>query len=76
LADLSTGYLPTDSIEIEEKDWIWVNHNRSAHLRHDLPHSAIGDIFLDYYKEYVRSIALVNEKGLEEVLCADMDNWI
>lgn len=76
-ADLSDGLLSTDSVKVEEKEWIWLNHHRSVHLSNGLPMMPPTDTYQDkYFLDFSRSVAIVNPSGIENFVQTRWDDRI
>lgn len=76
-ADLNTGRLSDELTDIEEKDWIWFNHNRSINLSHSIPFDYEDNKHLElYYRDFTRTVAIVSSKGIDSFLQSDIDYWL
>lgn len=76
-ADLEKGFLPKDSVKAEEKDWVWLNHNRSEHLSHKVRFNYKENNYKSmFFREFTRSIAIVGPKGIDNFLSFNFEEWI
>lgn len=73
-ASLETGTLPMDRVDVQQRDWLWLQYPVSSSFRHAVERhhpagtmASIGGI-LDV--EHSRSIAIVSVKGIEPFLRA------
>lgn len=74
-ASLTDGYLPKDTIESEQKNWLWFNHNRSRELMNSLTVRGDESAEDDLAKEFTRSVAIVGSSGIESFLAMDWMEW-
>ncbi len=69
LADLETGRLSSSELELEERKWLYYYYHQSPGLKHSVgtgtESKSLNELL---YKEYVRTIAIVNASGLGEFL--------
>lgn len=63
-ADLFTGYLEKNSLKIEEKDWVWLNENRSPNLSHGRRIGHRENINI-HFEDFTRSVAIVSPSGID-----------
>lgn len=72
-ADLITGNLSVDPGSISETPWLFYHYHQSPGLKHSQPvrHPA-SSLEEALYKEYVRTIAVVNAVGIESFLCSNI----
>ena len=65
-ANIEDGRLDPTNVQIEEKDWIWYNYNRSKSLSHSyrIDHENYHPMSLDFL-HHTRSIAIVGRNGIE-----------
>jgi hypothetical protein len=75
-ASLENGYLPKQSVEIQQNKWIWFNHNRSRELLHNVSYTPIADLYLKPNKEYMRSVAIVGTDGIDNFFETNMNDWL
>lgn len=76
-ADLATGNLTPEQVEVKRANWPWFTYNRSAHLSHWLPYEEVkDDVSRLLRNEYARTIAIVGVEGIDEFLRIDMEEWI
>jgi len=76
-ANITTGELAKDKVQVEKVDWIWFNHNRSPDLRHDLGWgSSERDLSNELRREFSRSVAIVGVDGIDAFLGADLESWL
>lgn len=76
-ADLERGHLPANSVNAEEKEWVWLNHNRSINLTHDVKFDYEANRHENYYfREFTRSVAIVGTKGIDSFLKTQFDDWL
>lgn len=75
-ATLATGHLP-DNLKVEEKEWIWFNHNRSSSLspKYEFDHS-LNTQYSPHFREFTRSVAIVSPSGIDEFLQTDFPGWL
>lgn len=77
VADLETGHLPTSSVAVEEKEWLWFNYNRSSNLSHQLPFDTESNKNYDlYFRHFTRTIAIVGPKGVDKFFNVDFGDWL
>lgn len=76
-ADLRSGFLPKNSVDVQERDWIWLNHNRSIHLSHNLTFDYKANERENlYYREFTRSVAIVGPNGINSFFQANFEELI
>jgi hypothetical protein len=80
-ADLVTGRLPEDWGTLKRVEYLWLNHNQSPALRHQLPYlqpSAAGEFDLSrtLHAEYTRSIYVVGCNGIDSFFKAGLVDWL
>lgn len=79
-ADLKTGDLDKDVINAPQVDWIWFNYNRSPELKPEVKiesrGSVLGDLSIDLKQHFTRSVAVISTSGIDQFLCADLDEWL
>lgn len=80
LADLKTGDLDKNLIKAHQVEWVWFNYNRSPKLK---PHvtiesngSALGELAVELKRHFTRSVAIISTSGIDQFLCADLDEWL
>lgn len=68
-ADLENGIFDLDSVDVEEKKWLFYHYHQSPSLKHSVPATIDNKSLKDVlYREYVRTIAIVSVSGIEEFL--------
>ena len=71
-AELDTGKLPAAAVQLEEKDWIWLQYHLSPGLKHRLfTGPATDQLAALLTQEYVRTIAVVSSQGIASFLTRD-----
>jgi hypothetical protein len=84
-ADLESGNLVGDSLDIVRKDWIWFSHNRSPTLeaevevnRPDKNGSLLGSSRLsnDLRRLFARTVAIVSPPGIDSFLGWNIEEWL
>jgi hypothetical protein len=84
-ADLESGNLLINSLDIKRKDWIWFSHNRSPALeaeadlnRPDKNVSPLGtNRFSDDLRRlFARTVAIVSPTGIDSFLSWNIEEWL
>lgn len=76
-ADLRNGFLEKGSVDVQKTDWLWFNHNRSHHLRHDVEFDySFNRGYSLYLLEFTRSIAIVGCDGIDSFLNASFPDHL
>lgn len=76
-AELTTGTLPLGAVTAAQVDYVWLTHNRSSDLRHDLAWERTNDdLFREMRREFARSIAIVSPGSIESFLTKEGEGLI
>lgn len=72
-ADINTGEISPDDIDIERVDWLNLHYHQSPGLKHSIESSHENKRLNDsLYHEYVRTIPVLHPDGLHQYLCSTM----
>lgn len=76
-ADIKSGDLPKDAIEVHSRPWIWYTYNQSAAIRHDVESgdssSSLSDTLLNSFS---RSMAIVPSSSIEDFLTSSLPDML
>ena len=75
-AELSTGDLPMDAVNLKKVAWIWYTHNRSPALQNNYEKYRDPSVSRALKYEFERSIAMVSSDGIEKFLGFDLETWL
>jgi len=79
-ADLRTGNLPHQEVQIDSPNSIWFTHNRSPALKPNAPSATATSDFNNFSaalrNEFARSVAIINTDGIEEFMSWDLEEWL
>lgn len=69
-ANPETGKIEASELPVTEVPWLWYQYHQSPGLKHSAPtnYQPLGDIENILFYEFVRPIAIVTPKGLEDFL--------
>lgn len=74
--DLDSGNIEIDGGELEEKPWVNFQYNVTPGLRHTVPPTVMEvELHKAMEKEFIRTIAIVNQAGIEEFLSTFLVHW-
>lgn len=84
-ADLESGNLLADSLDVVRKDWVWFSHNRSPALeaepeinKPDKNLSLLGSSRFsdDLRRLFARTVAIVSPTGIDNFLGGNIEEWL
>ncbi|NNF59427.1 MAG: hypothetical protein HKN04_14420, partial [Rhodothermaceae bacterium] len=79
MADLESGNLTKDQIDLKKEPWIYFHYPQSPDLRHNLkvtgPRRTIDEVL---YRDYTRTVCIVSTNGLADFLShwESCDKWL
>ncbi len=72
-ASLDTGEISGDSLTVNPMPWLWYDYPQSPGLKHSVPHDTTQRTLDEIlYAQFVRTIAIVTPRGLQDFLSASM----
>jgi hypothetical protein len=79
-ADLRTGNLSPQAVQIDNPTSIWFTHNRSPALKPNAPSTTARSDFNDFSaalrNEFARSVAIISTDGIEDFMSWNLEEWL
>lgn len=79
-ADLKTGNLPSEAVNVEKVEAVWFTHNRSPALRPNSKSISTRGDFNEFSSalrnEFARSVAIISTDGIDEFMSWNSEEWL